>query len=150
MSNQTRPFGDPGTDEFLAHYGVQGMRWGHRTARPSPSSPSKKPQVTSRDIKDARKGLLERRNQEAMAQTTKKGRNSIFMLGEFSKHLSPEYRADPRRAVAFAQTRGEKAIHVILAVPSSGLSLGIMAGDVALNRTIKKGQQRAAASLSKS
>ena len=128
------------TEDFLAHYGVVGMKWGKRKARDG--SPKTRP--TGREIKDARVRVGAARRVEIDKQTTRRAKVDIALKGEYSKKLSDEYRANPDRAIAFRMTRGEKALAAILAVPSGGQSLTISAINGAMSKNITKNQKQAA------
>lgn len=110
-------------DEFLAHYGIPGMRWGKRNAssdsgssgKGSSSKEEKAPKAkkpTSDDIKAARSRQSERSMKvglaeyEYMAATSKKGKQKAY---EALDKAGDEYFNSPDRAIANRKTRGEKA-----------------------------------------
>lgn len=60
------------TDEFLLHYGIKGMRWGHRKAQDSTSAPSSSPakpvKKTRAEKKLAKKEFYEKKAQNILSK----------------------------------------------------------------------------------
>jgi hypothetical protein len=85
------------TDDFLQHYGVQGMKWGKRggSSKPSAGGTSKNGKITTDDIHVARykQGLRGRKMQEAQAEfyvaRTNKGQDKAEkIMRKAEKHIS--------------------------------------------------------------
>lgn len=146
----------PPLDEaLLEHYGVKGMRWGVRrdqatldraagrkTARAERKA--NKPKSRSQQIKEARKDVLPKRRQEFKDASGFKAKADIFLKGEFSKHLSEEYKANPNRRIAFQQTTGEQVATSLLAIPSLGTSVVVSLGNKSMVKAIQNNQEIAA------
>jgi len=107
-------------EEFIAHYGKQGMRWGHRNAangEAEPTKAGKKVKVTSADITDARARQVANINKMNSAAddnalaSTRKGKAATQKL--IDKHWDA-YVKDSK--VANKTTRGEKVGLVVLAL----------------------------------
>lgn len=126
------------SEDFLAHYGVKGMKWGVRKAH--------KP-VTSRDIKAARQRI--RRQREDLADQSyrvRTARNDRERTRETKKlsEMEVSFLKNPDRATELRMTGGEKAAAFILAVglPGAGTvgaTVGVSAR-VAMRKTIEKKQ----------
>lgn len=122
-------------EDALAHFGVKGMKWGKRSARPSTS-----------DIKDARvrqnarlRGVqnaednLNLRAIQKPSEAKDKAAVRAFQKAEKDFHDNPD------RAVAQRLTRGEKAALVVLTGPFAVLPI---AGNKAVVKRIEKQQAK--------
>lgn len=123
------------TANYLAHYGVMGMKWGKSKGGSSGSSgssesgaPAKKAKPTSDDIKAARGRQVERSVKLDQAQvdyffaSSEKGRN--IAKNKLEKY-SDEYQNSGDLELANRRTRGEKI--------SAGVMHGIFATSMALS-----------------
>lgn len=121
MTNElnTNPFDKPDLNE-LAHYGVKGMKWGHRR------------KYTSQDIRDARirnnsrVNMLARAAEEFNFQTSlnPNSKKTKAALRDF-KTIEADFLKNPDRATALRMTTGEKAALAVLAVGVPGPGTGI-------------------------
>lgn len=138
MTNElnTNPFDKPDLNE-LAHYGVKGMKWGHRK------------RYTSQDIRDARirnnsrvNGLV-RASEEVSYQTSlnpnsKKAKAAVRDYGK----LTADFLKSPDRATALRMTTGEKAVAAILMIAAPGPgTLGVAIGSTVRVRE-RKAQEK--------
>ena len=124
------------TDDFLAHYGVKGMKWGKR-------------KVASSEIIDARarnasrvrqiSNQIDKTNLATGAQQKKEGAKLAKMQASYLKN--------PDRATALRMTTGEKAVLGVLAVAIPGVGTAAAAGHsggrVLLRKSIEKDVARA-------
>jgi len=107
------------TDDFLAHYGVPGMKWGKRNARDRDSGvgTGKNGKVTSGDIHLARykQGLRLRKLQEAEGDfyvaRTNKGKDKAEKI---MRQHEKAYFTNPDAKMAAKSTRGEKIVTGII------------------------------------
>lgn len=108
------------TDDFLEHYGVKGMKWGHR-----------KP--TSSEIVGARRRVAKASrkvdNAEDKMSTAKDAKSAKAAKKEFDK-VNKEFLNNPDRVTALRLTTGEKWSHAALAVlfPVAGTAAVAVAG----------------------
>lgn len=122
------------TEDELAHYGVMGMKWGHRRA------------ATTSQIKTARANLSVKRSkyeaQRQKVKNTAKGAardRQAKTLG----NMKVSFLKDPDRVIAARMTRGEKALTLLLTgVTGVGIVAGgaAIAGTSAASRRIEKKQ----------
>jgi hypothetical protein len=115
-------------DDFLAHYGVKGMHWGHHKARETSGSSKKSRKQTrqernaeilnARSRQQARGRAYEEAQAEFMAARTRKGEAKAE---EVMRRMEKEYWTHPDAQTAQKLTTGEK-IAVGLAYGSVGLT----------------------------
>lgn len=120
-------------DDFLAHYGVSGMKWGKRTggsggsSKPVGEGTGKNGKVTSGDIHLARykQGLRGRKMQEAQAEffvaRTNKGQDKAEKI---MRKAEKAYFDNPDAKTAAKLTKGEKI--------ATGIMYGLAAATIAL------------------
>lgn len=120
-------------EEWLAHYGVKGMKWGQHKA------------VTSTDIHNARARTASRQAEISrqidkvnLAQPGKAQAKEAKKLDE----MSLEFLKNPDRATALRLTRGEKVLNGIVAVGFPGVGTGVVAGSVGARVAIRKATER--------
>ena len=138
MNNElnTNPFDKPDLNE-LAHYGVKGMKWGHRK------------RYTSQDIRDARIRNNSRVN--ALARTADELSYQLSLNPNSKKTkaaardygtLTTDYLKSPDRATALRMTTGEKAAAAILAIAAPGPgTLGVAIGST-VRVSARKAQEK--------
>lgn len=128
----------PSLDELM-HYGVKGMRWGHR-----------KSGISSADIKDARARTAVRVREVNKAHTaiykTKNDKDEKKAVQTYDKKRM-EYLKNPDRATAQRLTTGEKFAIGLLGI--SGVGTPAAAGVLAGQQAAKKIQERSVAKYNK-
>jgi hypothetical protein len=97
-------------DDVLAHFGVLGMKWGHRKV------------ADSSDIRAARARLMVQ--QSRYEKATKAVRKSSTPQGKAAAkakvaHIKASFLKNPDRVTATRMTRGEKAVSVLISGPFS-------------------------------
>jgi hypothetical protein len=105
-------------DDFLAHYGVKGMRWGVRGAKP-----------TSSQIMDARAKQASRQraiNSQIDKTNLATGKKQEAEAKKLNK-MGVDYLKSPDRATAARMTTGEKFGLALLAVGIPGVGTGAAA-----------------------
>lgn len=127
------------TEDELAHYGVLGMKWGHRKT------------ATGGEIRAARRRL---KSQSIMYRKDYKkydgaadGSARKALLERKLRAAHQTYLKDPDRAIASRMTRGEKAAAVFFNGPNAaGLatSLGAVVATSAVSRRIENQQDKGA------
>jgi len=100
------------TQEFLAHYGVLGMKWGKTRAT-----------AGSRDIRLARANVVKAKRAndkkvDKLYTAAKKGRTAVNQTDV--KRIKAEFLNNPDRVTAARMTRGEKAVAGIIATLATG------------------------------
>lgn len=100
------------TEEFLAHFGVKGMRWGHRKSAPSGRQGGKTYGERSalRDQVNAQQ-LRSNVASTKAALTVGKNRKAVK---EAAHKQRLDYLRNPDRVTAATMTRGEKRATIIL------------------------------------
>lgn len=128
------------TEEFLAHYGVKGMRWGHRKARP-----------TSDDIHDARIRIAGKqqqlKKQTKAVKTAKKSGNASKQAAAEKKlqDMKTDFLKNPDRVTASRLTKGEKWAVGILTVGTGPVGVAaLIGGQAARSAVIKTVEKRQA------
>lgn len=114
------------TDEFLAHYGVKGMKWGvHRARKPSSSD----------EIKDARARIQSKQaklgeQRRAVKKAKKAGDTKAQARAEKKmSDMKVDFLKDPDRITASYLTKGEKVAIGVLSIAAGPVSLaGVAAG----------------------
>lgn len=110
----------PPLDE-LAHFGVLGMKWGHRKA------------ATGTEIKDARSRLKVQssayRQQSKKLDTTTGARKKA--LENRLRKSQQAYLNNPDRIIAARMTRGEKLVSLVLGSAEAGVGIGAAAAGIA-------------------
>jgi len=151
FANEMKP---PMEDYFLEHYGVKGMKWGVRRSQAAldraagrRTAKANKGPSQSKQIRTARKNVLQKRRQEFKNADSISKKAEIFLKGEFANNLSLEYRANPDRKIAFQRTTGERVATTILAIPSLGTAAAYELGNQTMNKAIRNDQELAAIKL---
>jgi hypothetical protein len=115
------------TEDFLSHYGVQGMKWGKRSgSKPSGGGTGKNGKVTSGDIhlarfkQEARLRKLQEAEGDFYVARTAKGQDKAEKI--MRKHEKAFFN-NPDAKMAARMTKGEKII--------TGLMYGLAAATVA-------------------
>jgi hypothetical protein len=122
----------PLDEDLLIHFGVKGMRWGHRKSSSDSGSgaPPKKPvkkKITSETIREARATHHARMTQLVLADqkvrlaTTKKGKDAALKIVE--KYAKQMANSDDAR-IANKMTRGEKTIALLVGGPLGAVVIG--------------------------
>ena len=120
---------DKPSPEELVHYGVKGMKWGHRK------------RVTSADIRAARSRV--RRQESALgraedAMTNPNTGKVNRTAAKNFKQLETQFHKTPDRATALRLTTGEKFILAALGPVGVGAAAGQLASRKLTERSIKK------------
>lgn len=120
------------TPAELYHHGVLGMKWGHRK------------KATGTEIRSARKRLAVKQQQINVKldkiTTTKRGTAERKNAIADANKAHNAYLKDPDRVVAVRMTRGEKAVALLFAGPTAGVSLASIAASSAASRRIEQKQ----------
>ena len=121
----------------LTHYGVLGMKWGHRKS------------ATTADIKAARNRISKKQAEYAIQddkrRSTKRGTAARTRETQKLERMKTSFLKNPDRAVATRMTRGEKAAALILTVPTGGVAgIAAIAGTSAVSRRIEYKQDKGA------
>ena len=124
MKQQENP-----SPEELAHYGVLGMKWGHRKT------------ATTADIHAARRRIATKQQEHHELQTvrshTTPGSKARAKADRDLETFTKNFKNDPARVIAVRMTRGEKIITALLAGPVAAIPIGATS---ALSRRIEKKQ----------
>jgi hypothetical protein len=120
-------------EEWLAHYGVKGMKWGQRKA------------PTSAEIHDARARTASRERelsrQVDRTNLAKPGREQAREAKKLNE-LTLDYLKSPDRATALRMTKGEKVMNGIIAVGFPGVGTGAVAVAAGARVAIRKSVER--------
>lgn len=132
-------------EEWLAHYGVKGMRWGHRKAPDAVGAASNRPKVTSKDIHDAReRTAVRRRAINAQVDKVNAAAANGASKREFTKEaktlekMSVDFLKNPDRATALRMTTGERVAAGIIAVALPGGGTAGVAAGAAIRVAVRK------------
>jgi len=134
-------------EEFLAHHGVKGMKWGVHKKEGSTSAGDQiaaKKKVTSRDIYDARAKTASRQRQ-LNAQVDKTNLATGKAQKQEAKKLndmSLEFLKNPDRATAQRMTTGEKVGLAVLAVAIPGFGTAAAVGAGGARVAVRKATER--------
>lgn len=124
-------------DAFLAHYGVKGMKWGHRKT------------YSSADIKAARARNAKREgdllSKAYDVSNTKKGTAARAKADKAYNKAHTDYLKNPDRATALRMTKGEKIAVAVIAATGVGApaAVGYTAGTVGVRKATEAGVRRA-------
>jgi len=125
--------------ETLAHFGVLGMKWGHRRS------------ATGSEIVDARRRIQIKQQQAELVRSsrksTKKGTPERAKQDVKLNQMKASFLKNPDRVIASRLTRGEKAIVVMLAATGVGAPFAVAAigSTSAVSRRIEFKQDKAKA-----
>lgn len=112
-------------DEFLAHYGVKGMKWGVRKKKPitfdKDNKISRRPTTTEiRDARSQRKGL-QAEIKKLDAQYGKDPETGLAFLSKEHSRVYKELLEGDNHAISIYKTRGEQAAAALLLGPIGAL-----------------------------
>lgn len=137
---------EPEVEDFLAHYGVKGMRWGHRREK-----------VSSSDIKAARRrvdhqtgkdfdklGKIEDRYHSAKTPGARAKAEKDLKNEENAQRMA--HLKNPDRATAMRMTRGEKVALVLIGglLTGGAPAIGYGAARLATRKVVEKKQRTGA------
>ena len=123
------------TDEFLAHYGVKGMRWGHRKSAPGAGAGG----MTRHQRNEIRNRVNAQQLRSNVAST-----KAALTVGKNRKAKKEaahkqrlEYLRNPDRVTAATMTRGEKLFYAAFTSATASplaATTGILATNAYANR----------------
>lgn len=125
----------PSIDDALVHFGVLGMKWGHKRQKAGPTQ-----------IRAARRNVdAQARAYRANVQKVKKLQAGSAKRSAGEKALAKQkvaYLKNPDRVIAVRLTRGEKLASVIIAGPLLGTGFLPIIGTSVASRRIERKQDK--------
>lgn len=123
------------TPDELMHYGVLGMKWGQR--RKASGSEI----IQARRRVQAKQDQIFTNHEKARSSTTRGTADRRKADAKVDAQVD-KLRADPDRVIAARMTRGEKALALVLAAPTMGVSLASIATSSAVSRRLEYKQDK--------
>ena len=131
--------------DALEHYGIKGMKWGQRKAKPTTSEIRDARALTAGRERELRRATDQLNLEVAKSPNSKKTKKAAKELAQ----LQADYLKNPDRATQWRMTKGEKLALALLAVGVPGVGTGAAAGVVAARTVQRKAVERDVAKYNK-
>lgn len=131
--------------DALEHFGVKGMKWGQRKAKPTTSKILDARALTVGRQRELRRATDQLNLAVAKSPNSKETKKAAKELAQ----LQADYLKNPDRATQWRMTKGEKLALAVLAVGVPGVGTGAAAGVVAARTVRRKAVERDVAKYNK-
>ena len=131
--------------EALEHYGVKGMKWGRRKAKPTTSEIRDARALTAGRAREIQRGVDRLNLAVAKSPNSKETKKAAKDLAQ----MQADYLKNPDRATAWRMTKGEKLANALLAVAAPGVGTVAVAGVVTARVVRRKAIERDVAKYNK-